>query len=271
MDALTPTEVRALLDQYGLAPRKRDGQNFVVDPNTVRKIVRDADIGPQDTVLEIGPGLGSLTRPLLDVALRVVAVEIDAGLVRVLEDTLGDQPGFELHHADVMDLDLRALAGDTPLRVVANLPYNVATPILFHVLESGVADDLYVMVQREVGERWAAGPGSKLYAGVTVRLSWLADVSVESSVARTVFDPVPNVDSVMVRIRTRPAPLDYEAMAEVVDTAFGQRRKTLRRSLRELGDVEAACRVARIDPGARPETVDPRSFAVLARSLRFPA
>ena len=155
-DPLTPTDVRRLLHEHGLAPRKSSGQNFVVDPNTVRRIVEASGVGPADTVLEVGPGLGSLTIPLADAAARVVALEIDAGLVRVLEETFADDANVTIVHGDALRADLAALVDGGPATLVANLPYNVATPIVMRALEAGDAiGEQYVMVQREVG---SAGP-----------------------------------------------------------------------------------------------------------------
>lgn len=273
-ELLTPPEVTRLLTEFGLAPRKAAGQNFVVDPNTVRKIVREAGVGPGATVLEIGPGLGSLTRGLLEVAGRVVAVEIDAGMVRALQATIGGARNLELVHANALEVDLGALVDGGPAVVVANLPYNVATPLLAHVVAAGAAfPSAYVMVQREVGERWAASVGHPLYAGISVRLALVADVAVASRISRQVFLPVPNVDSVMVRVTRRddvPDPDEVARVGRVVDVAFGQRRKTLRRTLRALAEVsaiEAACATAGVDPGARPEELDVEAFRRLAAAL----
>lgn len=273
-EPLTPTDVRRLLDRHGLAPRKSSGQNFVVDPNTVRRIVDASGVGPDDTVLEIGPGLGSLTIPLLDAARRVVAIEVDAGLVRVLEELLGDEPGFSLVHADAMRTDLAAAVDGGPAKLVANLPYNVATPLVMQALEAGPAiTEQYVMVQREVGERWSARVGHPLYSAVSVKIALTAEAAVDLQVPRSVFHPVPNVDSVMVRVRRRddaPSPEVRARLAAVVDTAFAQRRKTLRNTLRALAPAERladAFAAAGIDPGARAETLTPEDFVRLTAAL----
>lgn len=257
----------ALLEQHGLAPRKAAGQNFVGDPNTVAAIVADAGIEPTDTVVEIGPGLGSLTLALADAAERVVAVEIDAGLVRALEDVLAEVPNVTVHHGDAMQADLGALAGG-PFRCVANLPYNIATPLLLHTLEDERAVDAYVMVQKEVGVRWAAGPGHPLYAGVSVKLQLLADVAVGRSISRHVFTPVPRVDSVMVRCVRRGA-LD-PWVRRVVDAAFARRRRTLRNTLQAVAPVEvveAALAALSMTTTARPEQLSPEGFVELAAAL----
>lgn len=270
---LTPVRVRQLLDRHGLAPRKAAGQNFVVDPNTVRKIVRDADVDAGDVVLEVGPGLGSLTLALARAARRVVAVEIDAGLVHALEEVLADVDDVEVVHADALKVDLDDLLGGVPARLIANLPYNVATPLVFHALASDRVTDLFVMVQREVGERWAAGPGHPLYSGVSVKLALVSDVEVVAAVPPTVFHPAPNVDSVTVRITRKaavPAPAVRAHVTRVVDTAFGQRRKTLRNALKQLVPTEALDRgleAAGIEPRRRAEELGLDDFIRLAESL----
>lgn len=274
MELITPTEAQRLLADHGLAPRKSAGQNFVIDPNTVRRIVREARVPEGGTVVEIGPGLGSLTRALLEVAGRVIAIEIDRGFVEVLHATIDDNR-LEIVHDDAMAVDLAALIGDdAPAILVANLPYNVATPLVATALEAGPAiEAMYVMVQREVGERWAAGPGDALYAGISVKLALVADVKVDIAISRQVFLPVPNVDSVMVRIQRRADAPDLDDLAgvwRVVEAAFAQRRKTLRRTLRSLADVEvveAACAAAGVDPGARPEQLSPSQFVALAKGF----
>jgi 16S rRNA (adenine1518-N6/adenine1519-N6)-dimethyltransferase len=268
---LTPTEVRDLLDRHGLAPRKRAGQNFVVDPNTVRRIVAAAGLAADDVVLEVGPGLGSLTVALADVVGRVVAVEIDAGLVGALAEVLADTSNVEVVHADALRVDLAALVDGGPARLVANLPYNVATAIVVDAMTSGAFRDAFVMVQREVGERWAARPGDRAHAGVSVRLALVADVDVVLAVPRTVFLPMPNVDSVMVRLVRREdalGPERYAEVAAVVDRAFSTRRKALRNALAAPGlDVEAVCRHAGVDPASRAERLDAAAFVRLADAL----
>lgn len=259
VELLTPRDVARLLAAHGLAPRKAAGQNFLVDPNTVRRIVADAGLAPDDVVLEIGPGLGSLTLGLAAVVRRVVAVEIDAGFVRVLGEVLAGVEGVEVVHADALRTDLGALVGGGPARLVANLPYNVATPLLFHALADAAITDAFVMVQREVGERWSASVGDPLYAGVSLRLAVVAEATIVRAVPRTVFHPAPNVDSVMVRVRRRsdaPDPATVRRISALVDAAFSQRRKTLRNTLAQVvepGLLAAASEVADIDLSARAE------------------
>ncbi|MBS3939419.1 MAG: 16S rRNA (adenine(1518)-N(6)/adenine(1519)-N(6))-dimethyltransferase RsmA [Actinobacteria bacterium] len=272
-DLLTPREVRRLLAERGLAPRKSSGQNFVVDPNTVRRIVEAAGLHPDDTVLEIGPGLGSLTLGLADAVRRVVAVEIDAGLVQALGEVLEGRDDVEVVHADALRADLGALVGGGPARLVANLPYNVATPLIVHALEDPAIDDLFVMVQREVGERWAATPGHPLYAGISAKLATIAVAEVTLTIPRTVFHPVPNVDSVMVRIVRRddaPTRVARERRFRLIETAFRQRRKTLRNNLRSLAAldvIEAVAEDVGIDLTARAETLSAADLARLDTAL----
>ena len=245
----------------------------MVDPNTVRRIVDAAGLDADDTVLEIGPGLGSLTLGLASAARRVVAVEIDAGLVRALHETVGHLPHVEVVHADALRVHLGGLLGGGPARVVANLPYNVATPMLMHVLDDPALDDALLMVQREVGERWCAAPGAPVRAAVSAKIDLVARAEVAMGVPRTVFHPVPRVDSVMVRVTRRPdAPTGArrDRLFSVVEAAFAQRRKTLRNNLRPLADHErlvAAAASAGVDLSARAETIATSSLVALADAL----
>ena len=273
---LTPTAARALLDRHGLAMRKRDGQHLLVDPNTVRRIVATARLAPDDVVLEIGPGIGSLTLALAGAVERVVAVEIDAGFVAALADVLADVDGVEVVHADALAIDLAELVDGGPARMVANLPYNIATALTIEGLASGAFSELFVMVQREVGERWAARPGEATYSGVSAKLGVLADVTVELTIPRSVFLPVPNVDSVMVRLVRRadsPDAAGFARFATVIEAAFSQRRKTLRNTLRTLAGpeaVEAAAALAGVDLSDRAEALAPEAFIRLAEALDGP-
>jgi 16S rRNA (adenine1518-N6/adenine1519-N6)-dimethyltransferase len=275
-ELLTPARVRELLNAHGLAPRKAAGQNFVVDPNTVRKIVRDAEVGPHDVVLEVGAGLGSLTLALVAAAERVIAVEIDAGLVEVLRELVGDRDDVALVHADALRTDLDALVDDGPARLIANLPYNVATPIVMEVLAGEAIRDIFVMVQREVGERWVAGPGDPLYGAVSVKIALAAAAELVAAVPPTVFHPVPRVESVTVRLTRRPDAPDRPTRAgvgRVVDVAFAQRRKTLRNALRPLaerGAIEAALRATGLPETARAQELDVDDFVRLAAALGPP-
>ncbi len=275
MDApalLTPTSARELIDRHGLAMRRRDGQNLLVDPNTVRRIVAAAGLAPDDVVLEVGPGLGSLTLAVAPAVGRVVAVELDAGFVSVLAEVLADLPNVEVHHADALRVDLAGLVGGGPARLVANLPYSVATAVVVTALASGAFRDVFVMVQREVGERWAAAPATPAYGAVSVRLQVLAEVRIALSVPRSVFLPVPNVDSVMVRLVRRadaPDAVRYARLSRLVELGFAGRRKTLRNALAPLGRDAAAAALAAagVDPGERAERLAPPVHLRLADAL----
>ena len=264
---LGPAEVRSLAAELDLRPTKQRGQNFVIDANTVRRIVRDSGIGPGDVVVEVGPGLGSLTLGLLEVAKRVVAVEVDPLLAERLPATIAEYApdhvdAFEVVLGDAMRIE--QIPGPPPTALVANLPYNVSVPVLIHMLtllpslERGL-----VMVQAEVADRLAAGPGSKIYGVPSVKAAWFAEVRRAGSIGRNVFWPAPNVDSGLVAW-TRCDPPDTTATREqvftVIDAAFATRRKQIRAALRPLaGSSEAAERAlthAGIDPTARGEVLD---------------
>lgn len=273
---LGPAEIRDLAEALDLQPTKKLGQNFVIDGNTVRKIVSTAGVREGETVVEIGPGLGSLTLGLLAAGASVIAVEIDGRLAAQLPETVGLlAPGAELMvvHEDAMRIV--ELPGD-PVRLVANLPYNVSVPVLLHFLEhfpllrSGV-----VMVQAEVGHRLAAPPGSKVYGSPSVKAAWYGAWRTSGNVGRQVFWPVPNVDSVLVsfeRADEQPGDEDLRrATFDVVDAAFGQRRKMLRQSLSTLfGDstrASAALEAAGVAATARGEALGVESFIAIGGSL----
>lgn len=279
-ELLTARRVRELLDAHGLAPAKRLGQNFMVDGNTVRKIVRDAGVAPGERVVEVGPGLGSLTLALRAAGAVVTAIEVDAGLVRALRDVVGEDPEVTVVHGDALRVDLAALVpaatgagAPSPPSLIANLPYNVATPVVMHALAAGVFGRVFVLVQREVGQRWAAGVGHPLYGAVSVKIAAQAASRVVATVARGAFRPMPNVDSVTVELRPRPAdlPVGLAVLFPVVEAGFAQRRKRLRNALaapdRPPAAVEAALARAGLDPGARAEELDLAAFGVLAAAL----
>jgi 16S rRNA (adenine1518-N6/adenine1519-N6)-dimethyltransferase len=270
---LTPGDVRELLAAHGLAPHKSFGQNFVVDANTVRKVVRDAGVQAGDLVVEIGPGLGSLTLALREAGAAVIAVEIDAGMVRALGDVVGDDDGVTVIHADALSVDYRALAGDRSALLVANLPYNTATPILMGALHSGAFTRMLLMVQREAGERWTATVGDALYGAVSVKVAAMAAAEIAARVSRNAFYPVPNVDSVTVRIvpRERPVVDDLAGLTALVDAGFAQRRKRLRNNLSPLGhapsEVEDALMAIGRSTGARAEELDLDAWVALQGAL----
>jgi 16S rRNA (adenine1518-N6/adenine1519-N6)-dimethyltransferase len=275
MRLLGPAEIRILADKLDLRPTKKLGQNFVIDAGTVRRIVRVADLSPNDVIIEVGPGLGSLTLALLTSAEHVVAVEIDPVLANQLPITVADRgapDNLTVVNADAMKITAGDLHGHIPTALVANLPYNVAVPVVLHVLE--VLPSLrkgLVMVQLEVADRLAAGPGSKVYGVPSVKAAWYADVRRAGPVGRTVFWPAPNVDSGLVSFTRREPPATTASREQVfaaVDAAFAQRRKTLRAALSSWAGspalAEEALRAAGVNPSARGEELDITSFARIA-------
>lgn len=275
---LGPAEVRAMAGALDLRPTKTLGQNFVIDPNTVRRIVRVSGVGPDDAVLEVGPGLGSLTLALAEHVRQVVAVEIDPVLAAALPATLARHaPALAdrvtVVNADAMRVEELPVA---PTALVANLPYNVSVPVLLHLMATfPTIGRALVMVQLEVAQRLAAEPGSRVYGVPSVKARWFGDVRQAGLVGRTVFWPVPNVDSGLVEIvRTTPPRTDVtraEVFA-VVDAAFSQRRKMLRTALAGwAGDPARATAIltaAGVDPTARGEAVDVAGFAAIAAAAR---
>ncbi|KAF4405400.1 16S rRNA (adenine(1518)-N(6)/adenine(1519)-N(6))-dimethyltransferase RsmA [Streptomyces lycii] len=273
---LGPADVRELAAALGVRPTKQRGQNFVIDANTVRRIVRTAQVRPDDTVVEIGPGLGSLTLGLLEAAARVVAVEIDDVLAGALPATVAARvpdraDRFALVHSDAMRIT--ELPGPPPTALVANLPYNVAVPVLLHMLERFPSvERVLVMVQSEVADRLAAAPGSKVYGVPSVKAAWYARVKRAGAIGRNVFWPAPNVDSGLVSLVRRAEPLPTKATREevfaVVDAAFAQRRKTLRAALAgwagSAAAAGAALTAAGISPQARGESLTVEQFAAIA-------
>lgn len=269
--SLGPAGVRRLMDEHGLRPSKALGQHFVADPNTIRRIVRLADLDASSHVVEIGAGLGSLTVVLAGTATEVVAVEVDRYLVPVLTSVVSPFPNVRVVHEDGLRLDWQRLLGNPgPWTLVANLPYNVATSIVLRALEEAPAvHSMLVMVQREVGERLAAVPGDRAYGAVSVKLAYWARAAVVGLVPPTVFVPRPSVESALVRIDRRDAPavspeqVSYERLCTVVNAGFGQRRKMLRRALAGfvVPDAFAAAGVA---PTARAEELDVAQWGLLA-------
>jgi len=274
---LSPADVRKLAERLGVRPSKRLGQNFVIEQGTVRRIAALAAPAPDDVVLEVGPGLGSLTLALLEAgAGRIVAVEIDQALAGDLPRTLADRAPALADRVTVISADaLRVGERDLPAApsmLVANLPYNVAVPVVLHLLAAvpSLARGL-VMVQAEVADRMCAAPGSRVYGAPSVKLAWYAAARPAGTVPRTVFWPVPNVDSRLVAFtRTDPPATSAtrEAVFALVDAAFGQRRKTLRAALAgwagSAPEAERLLRAAGIDPGARGEALSVAQFARLA-------
>ncbi|WP_423463112.1 16S rRNA (adenine(1518)-N(6)/adenine(1519)-N(6))-dimethyltransferase RsmA [Promicromonospora sp. MS192] len=273
---LGPAEIRDLAGRLGVRPTKTLGQNFLHDGGTVRKIVRTAELRPGERVVEVGPGLGSLTLGLVEAGASVVAVEIDpvlAGQIAATVTARFPDADFEVVLSDAMDVT--TLPGAPPTALVANLPYNVAVPVLLTMLQRfGSLERVLVMVQAEVADRIAAVPGSKIYGVPSVKAAWYASARRAGTIGRSVFWPAPNVDSALVRLERREPPsttASREEVFAVVDAAFAQRRKTLRAALSGLfgsgAAAEAALRAAGVDPGARGETLTVEQFAGVAEHL----
>jgi 16S rRNA (adenine1518-N6/adenine1519-N6)-dimethyltransferase len=270
---LGPAGIRELADALGVRPTKTLGQNFLHDANTIRRIVRTAALEPGEQVLEVGPGLGSLTLGLLDAGHPVTAVEIDPVLAAALPDTVAARvPEAPLTVLTADALRLHDLPGPAPTALVANLPYNVAVPVVLHLLERvPTLRTALVLVQAEVADRLAAPPGSKVYGVPSVKAAWYATATRAGAVSRTVFWPVPNVDSGLVRLVRRDPPettASREQVFAVIDAAFAQRRKMLRSALAPWAGsataAETVLRAAGVDPTVRGETLDVTAFARVA-------
>jgi 16S rRNA (adenine1518-N6/adenine1519-N6)-dimethyltransferase len=283
--ALSPTVIRALARRHDIRPKKSLGQHFLIDPAMARRIAELAVLGSGDRVVEVGAGLGSLTVALAATGAPVTAVEIDARLIPALTEVTAGMPGVRVVQADAMKARWgRILDGDGPWVLVANLPYNVATPVVLRFLqEEPRVRRMLVMVQREVGERMAAGPGDEQFGAVSLRVAYHATASVARRVPATVFWPVPNVESVLVRIERRERPpvrTDPGALFAVIDESFAQRRKTMRGALVRLGvEPEGAAAMLEscgLEPRMRPEELSLEAFArvtdaLLASGARVPA
>jgi 16S rRNA (adenine1518-N6/adenine1519-N6)-dimethyltransferase len=278
-----PTDVRALLARHDLRPSRALGQNFVADANTVRRIARLADVGPGDRVVEIGAGLGALTVALADTGSEVTAVEVDARLLPALRDAVEGRP-VRVVEDDALTLDWCALLGTQPSgadaphawTMVGNLPYNVAVPVVLRALDEAVAvHAMLVMVQREVGERLAASPGSKAYGAVSVHVAYHAVARVIGHVPPSVFVPRPRVESSLVRLERRPSPavapeaVGHDELLALVRAGFGQRRKMLRRALSGIVPM-SAFEAAGVDPQTRAESLTVEEWGRLATCARTP-
>ena len=273
MTLLGATEIRALAERLDVSPAKKWGQNFVHDANTVRKIVAAAKLHDGESVVEVGPGLGSLTLGLLEQGHPVIAIEIDPRLAEELPAT-AETHGVTADMLTVIQADALTVTElpDAPTAVVANLPYNVSVPVLIHLLETfQTIRRILVMVQAEVGHRIAADPGSKIYGVPSVKAAWWGDWNVEGTVSRRVFWPEPNVDSVLVGMTAHATPGDETLRRRtfaIADAAFGQRRKTLRQALSAIAVSTTAaanlCEAAGIDSGARGEQLTLAQFVALA-------
>jgi 16S rRNA (adenine1518-N6/adenine1519-N6)-dimethyltransferase len=273
--SLPPTALRALARRHGITPTKSLGQNFLVDPALARRIAQLAGVGPGDRVLEIGAGLGSLTLALAATGAAVTAVEVDRRLIPALTEVTVGWPDVRVVRADAMRASWASMLEGEPWALVANLPYNVATPVVLRVLKDEPrVRRIFVMVQREVGERLAASPGDKQFGAVSLRVAYRARASVVRRVAATVFWPLPNVESVLVRLDRLDAPpvaADERELFALIDEAFAQRRKTMRNALVRLGvPADAAAATLEgcgLDPRVRPEELSLEAFARVADAV----
>lgn len=281
---LGPAEVRQLALEFGITPTKKLGQNFVHDPNTVRKIVRQAGVNATNTVLEVGPGLGSLTLGLTETGADVTAIEIDTKLASQLRQTVSTmQPTAKLNLivGDALAVTAQELSHKNFDTLVANLPYNVSVPILMHLLELVPSlKRVLVMVQLEVGERIAAQPGSKAYGAPSAKAAWYGQWQLEGHISRQIFWPVPGVDSVLVGCKKRTQPLGSDSEKkltfELINAAFGQRRKMLRQSLQQVqhplclsaASISKILEKANISPTARAETLSVHDWLAIARAIQ---
>jgi len=282
MRLTSPQTIKYIMEKYGFRFSKSLGQNFLIDDHIVDSIIDGAEVGPDDVVLEVGPGIGVMTQAMARRAKKVVAVEIDSALLPVLEETLEEEDNTEVIHGDVLKVDLQAiidekLDGQAP-KVVANLPYYVTTPIIMKFLEEQIpVTDIVVMVQKEVADRMVAGPGTKIYGALSVVVQYYAEPSKIVKVPPSVFMPQPNVESSVVRLKKRTAPpVDLKApdlFFKTVRSAFMKRRKTLLNAL-SSGELAVSKDQARevlescgIDPKRRGETLDMNEFAALANGF----
>lgn len=287
---LGAADIRRIAAEEGITPTKKFGQNFVIDPGTVRRIVREAGVDAGDQVMEVGPGLGSLTLAILETGADLTAVEIDPPLAQRLPQTIAEFMPNAANRFRVVNMDalkvtpsqLPQLADAATFTLVANLPYNVATPILLTLLERfGNLDAFLVMVQKEVAERLSAQPGSKVYGTPSVKLAWYGTAERVGTIGRNVFWPAPNVDSALVRFTryqaddpaapgasnsTADGGAQRELVFRLIDAAFGQRRKTLHAALKTIAPSEAFS-IAGIDPTRRGETLTIAEFTALAKAI----
>ena len=270
-----------LVKKHGFKFTKSLGQNFLIDDNIVDKIVAGAGIGPGDKIIEVGPGIGTLTREMASRAQNLMAVEIDKNLIPILEDTLGDYDNVKIVNEDIIKADIRGLIdenlGGGPVKLVANLPYYITTPIIMRFLEENInVTDIVVMVQKEVAERMNAQPGGKDFGALSVAVQYYCDTEIVAKVPRHLFVPQPNVDSIVIALRVRPERKykvdDEDLYFKVVKAAFGQRRKTLLNSISSRGNlakdqVKEALEEAGIDPKRRGETLSLDEFAILSNVI----
>jgi len=272
--------IKQELREYGFFPKKRLGQHFLIDRNILNKVIRTAEVGKEDVVVEVGPGLGEMTEALARLAKRVIAVEIDARLVEILKKKLEDWPNVEVVQSDVLRVDFKSFLKkeEHPVKVVANLPYQITTPLLFRFIEArGVFSTFTLMLQREVAERMAASPGGKEYGRLSVLIQMFLDLSVRFFIPPTAFFPSPKVESAVVHMVWKEKPMvdkqDEEWFIKVVKASFGYRRKTLVNALKHSRlplpeSTGSKMEKVGIDPQRRPETLTIAEFIRLAEALR---
>lgn len=284
-DIATPSRTKEILKKHGFTFKKSLGQNFLTEPNILRKIVETAGIDGNTNVIEVGPGIGALTEQLARNAAQVLAFEIDDRLLPVLQDTLAPYPNVTVVHQDVLEADLVKTTGevftkDLPIKVVANLPYYITTPIMMHFLESDLpVAEMVVMMQREVADRISAAPGTKAYGSLTIAVQYYMEAKLAFIVPKTVFVPQPNVDSAILKLTRRPTPAvavtDEQAFFRLTKAAFQLRRKTLWNNLLHAYGKDDATKAwltksleeADIDPKRRGETLSLAEFASLSNAL----
>lgn len=262
----TPSATKEIINKYSFAFQKKFGQNFLIDPNVLESIIRGAEITKDDFVLEIGPGIGTMTQYLCEAARQVVAVEIDKMLIPILEDTLSEYDNVEVINQDVLKVDIKSLAEEKnngkPIKVVANLPYYITTPIIMGLFESGVPiDSITIMVQKEVADRMQTGPGSKDYGALSLAVQYYATAKVILNVSATCFMPRPNVDSAVIKLTRHKEPTvnvaDEKLMFKIIRASFNQRRKTLVNGLKNSPELSFSKEqiVKAIEKIGKPETI----------------
>ncbi|RHA76306.1 16S rRNA (adenine(1518)-N(6)/adenine(1519)-N(6))-dimethyltransferase RsmA [Eubacterium ventriosum] len=262
----TPSATKEIINKYSFAFQKKFGQNFLIDSNVLESIIRGAEITKDDFVLEIGPGIGTMTQYLCEAARQVVAVEIDKMLIPILEDTLSEYDNVEVINQDVLKVDIKSLAEEKnngkPIKVVANLPYYITTPIIMGLFESGVPiDSITIMVQKEVADRMQTGPGSKDYGALSLAVQYYATAKVILNVSATCFMPRPNVDSAVIKLTRHKEPtvnvVDEKLMFKIIRASFNQRRKTLVNGLKNSPELSFSKEqiVKAIEKIGKPETI----------------
>ena len=278
----TPSATKEIINKYSFAFQKKFGQNFLIDSNVLESIIRGAEITKDDFVLEIGPGIGTMTQYLCEAARQVVAVEIDKMLIPILEDTLSEYDNVEVINQDVLKVDIKSLADEKnngkPIKVVANLPYYITTPIIMGLFESGVPiDSITIMVQKEVADRMQTGPGSKDYGALSLAVQYYATAKVILNVSATCFMPRPNVGSAVIRLTSHKKPVavkNEKLMFDIIRASFNQRRKTLVNGLYNVGglnkskeELAAVLESIGLAANVRGETLTLEQFAALSDAL----